>query len=69
MLTARAAATGGTDLTNSLAKASYRQRMAHFSEELDFLSEDDKDHRAGNPCAPGTAGDYPLTDPVVSPAT
>ena len=33
----------GTDLTNSLAKASYRQRIAHFTEELDFLSEDDKD--------------------------
>jgi predicted TIM-barrel fold metal-dependent hydrolase len=33
----------GTDMTNSLAKASYRQRITHFTEELDFLSEDDKD--------------------------
>jgi predicted TIM-barrel fold metal-dependent hydrolase len=33
----------GTDLTNSLAKATYRQRITHFTEALDFLSEDDKD--------------------------
>ena len=33
----------GTDMTNSFAKASYRQRITHFTEELDFLSEDDKD--------------------------
>jgi predicted TIM-barrel fold metal-dependent hydrolase len=33
----------GTDMTNSLAKASYRQRITHFTEELDFLSEEDKD--------------------------
>jgi predicted TIM-barrel fold metal-dependent hydrolase len=33
----------GTDITNSFAKATYRQRIAHFTEELDFLSEDDKD--------------------------
>jgi len=33
----------GTDVTNSLAKATYRQRVTHFTEELDFLSEDDKD--------------------------
>jgi predicted TIM-barrel fold metal-dependent hydrolase len=33
----------GTDLTNSLAKATYRQRIAHFTEHLDFLSESDKD--------------------------
>jgi predicted TIM-barrel fold metal-dependent hydrolase len=33
----------GTDMTNSFAKASYRQRVTHFTEELDFLSEDDKD--------------------------
>ncbi len=33
----------GTDVTNSYAKASYRQRVTHFTEELDFLSEDDKD--------------------------
>ncbi len=33
----------GTDLTNSYAKASYRQRITHFTEELSFLSETDKD--------------------------
>ncbi|MGB7948274.1 MAG: amidohydrolase family protein [Candidatus Binatia bacterium] len=33
----------GTDITNSLAKATYRQRITHFTEELDFLTEDDKD--------------------------
>jgi predicted TIM-barrel fold metal-dependent hydrolase len=33
----------GTDLTNSYAKASYRQRISHFTEELSFLSDSDKD--------------------------
>jgi predicted TIM-barrel fold metal-dependent hydrolase len=33
----------GTDLTNSFAKATYRQRVTQFTEELSFLSEDDKD--------------------------
>jgi predicted TIM-barrel fold metal-dependent hydrolase len=33
----------GSDVTNSFAKASYRQRVTHFTEELDFLSEVDKD--------------------------
>jgi predicted TIM-barrel fold metal-dependent hydrolase len=33
----------GTDVTNSFAKASYRQRVTHFTEELPFLSESDKD--------------------------
>jgi predicted TIM-barrel fold metal-dependent hydrolase len=33
----------GTDITNSLANASYRQRVTHFTEELGFLSESDKD--------------------------
>jgi predicted TIM-barrel fold metal-dependent hydrolase len=33
----------GTDMTNSFAKASYRQRVTHFTEELGFLSEEDKD--------------------------
>jgi predicted TIM-barrel fold metal-dependent hydrolase len=33
----------GTDVTNSFAKASYRQRVTHFTEELTFLSEEDKD--------------------------
>ena len=29
----------GTDMTNSFAKATYRQRITHFTEELNFLSE------------------------------
>ena len=33
----------GTDITNSFAKATYRQRITHFTEELNFLSEDDRD--------------------------
>jgi len=33
----------GTDLTNSYAKASYRQRFSQFTEELSFLSDSDKD--------------------------
>jgi L-fuconolactonase len=33
----------GTDLTNSYRKASYRQRIAHFTETLDFLSDEDKE--------------------------
>jgi predicted TIM-barrel fold metal-dependent hydrolase len=33
----------GTDMTNSFARATYRQRITHFTEELDFLSEEDKD--------------------------
>jgi predicted TIM-barrel fold metal-dependent hydrolase len=32
----------GTDLTISFEKCSYRQRVTHFLEELDFLSADDK---------------------------
>ena len=28
----------GTDMTNSFAKATYRQRITHFTEELSFLS-------------------------------
>jgi predicted TIM-barrel fold metal-dependent hydrolase len=33
----------GTDLTNTYARGSYRQRITHFTEELSFLSEADKD--------------------------
>jgi predicted TIM-barrel fold metal-dependent hydrolase len=33
----------GTDVTNSFAKASYAQRVTHFTQELAFLTEDDKD--------------------------
>jgi len=33
----------GTDMTNSYDKATYHQRITHFTETLDFLSEEDKD--------------------------
>jgi predicted TIM-barrel fold metal-dependent hydrolase len=33
----------GTDLTHSFGRGSYRQRVTHFTEELSFLSESDKD--------------------------
>jgi len=33
----------GTDITNSLDKATCRQRITQFTEELKFLSESDKD--------------------------
>ena len=33
----------GTDITNSFAKATWRQRVTHFTETLTFMSEDDKD--------------------------
>ena len=33
----------GTDMTNSYAKANYRQRITQFTEQLNFLNENDKD--------------------------
>jgi len=33
----------GTDLTNSFSKATYRQRVTHFTETLEFLSAEDKE--------------------------
>ena len=33
----------GTDITNTYAGATYGQRITHFTEHLDFLSEEDKD--------------------------
>jgi predicted TIM-barrel fold metal-dependent hydrolase len=33
----------GTDMTNGYERATYRQRITHFTETLDFLSESDKD--------------------------
>jgi predicted TIM-barrel fold metal-dependent hydrolase len=33
----------GTDITNSFSRASMRQRVTHFTEELKFLSDTDKD--------------------------
>ena len=33
----------GSDLTNTFGKGPYRQRITHFTEELPFLSESDKD--------------------------
>ena len=41
----------GTDVTNSYAKATYRQRVTHFTEELKFLSEEDKDWIMGRSIA------------------
>jgi hypothetical protein len=37
----------GTDITNGFAKATYKQRITHFTEELTFLSEQDKDRIMG----------------------
>jgi predicted TIM-barrel fold metal-dependent hydrolase len=33
----------GTDMTNGFDKATYAQRITHFTEELPFLTEEDKD--------------------------
>ena len=33
----------GSDITNGFSKATYRQRITHFTEELPFLSDEDKD--------------------------
>ena len=33
----------GTDVTHSFARATYRQRVTQFTEELSFLNESDKD--------------------------
>jgi predicted TIM-barrel fold metal-dependent hydrolase len=33
----------GSDLTNGFTKATYRQRVTHFTEELGFLSKSDKE--------------------------
>jgi len=33
----------GTDMTNSFGKATYKQRITHFTEELPFLTEQDKE--------------------------
>jgi len=33
----------GTDITHAFSKSTYRQRITHFTETLEFLSEDDKD--------------------------
>jgi predicted TIM-barrel fold metal-dependent hydrolase len=33
----------GTDMTNGFDRATYKQRITHFTEELPFLTESDKD--------------------------
>jgi len=33
----------GTDITNGLARATWHQRVTHFTEALNFLTEEDKD--------------------------
>ena len=42
-LSARGAAIGEPTSPTRFAKSTYRQRITHFTEELPFLSEDDKD--------------------------
>jgi predicted TIM-barrel fold metal-dependent hydrolase len=37
----------GTDITNGYDKATFRQRITHFTEELPFLSEQDKEWLMG----------------------
>jgi predicted TIM-barrel fold metal-dependent hydrolase len=37
----------GSDITNGYDKATYKQRVTHFTEELSFLSEEDKDSVMG----------------------
>jgi predicted TIM-barrel fold metal-dependent hydrolase len=37
----------GSDMTNGFDKATYRQRITHFTQELPFLSEADKDQIMG----------------------
>jgi hypothetical protein len=37
----------GTGITNSFTKTSYCQRITHFTEKLNFLSESDKDWVTG----------------------
>jgi L-fuconolactonase len=37
----------GTDVTNSFDLATYRQRVTQFTEELPFLTENDKDWITG----------------------
>jgi predicted TIM-barrel fold metal-dependent hydrolase len=42
----------GTDITNgAFGQATYRQRIAHFAEALDFLTEDDRDWVMGRAIA------------------
>jgi predicted TIM-barrel fold metal-dependent hydrolase len=41
----------GTDMTNAFARATWRQRITHFTEELTFLSESDKDWVMGRAIA------------------
>src|SRR4029078_5083045 len=33
----------GTDMTNGFDRATYKQRITHFTEQLPFLTESDKD--------------------------
>jgi len=44
----------GADITNGSAKASHRERLTHFTEELKFFSDHDKDWIGAR--NPGTAG-------------
>jgi hypothetical protein len=33
----------GTDVTNGMARVGWKQRLTHFTEAIDFMSEQDKD--------------------------
>ena len=57
----------GADLTNSLAKASYRQRITHFTEELDFLSASDKEWIMGRGFSRAWAGRNATRQPFIAP--
>lgn len=37
----------GTDVTNGMARSDWKQRLAHFTEGMNYMSEDDKDQVLG----------------------
>jgi hypothetical protein len=45
-----------SDVTNPYARASYRECVTHFTEELDFLSEEEKDWVMGRAILERLAG-------------
>jgi predicted TIM-barrel fold metal-dependent hydrolase len=49
----------GTDITNAYDKSTYRQRITHFTEELPFLSESDKDWVMGKAIQQTLKWSYP----------
>jgi predicted TIM-barrel fold metal-dependent hydrolase len=51
----------GSDVTQSFARATYRQRVTHFTEELTFLSETDKNWVMGRSILQRLKWNPPLT--------